>query len=291
MNNMGAYAGGTFEAAVAAAAFAAMASENELSLKQKDLRKESSMKKPTDAGGKFVRWLSNKDAKEDTKPSGESTFTRSTTTTPDRLTTDQKLDGKGKEKAPNFKKTPTFSEEIRDRAANKKTLSFSEESRGGTGSKKTPTFLEDNRERGGSKRFDRVKEQEIQPAPGWDKLGPRSTILGPQPGETKADAWEREQMEKIRERFEKMNITILEWENEKKVKAKRKLERKERDIETRRLKAQAAYREEMSRIDKIVGGARALAEDRKRNDEVKAIEKAKKMRSVEQSPKSSCPCF
>ncbi|KAJ4796365.1 Remorin family protein [Rhynchospora pubera] len=283
MNNMGEYAGGTFEAAVAAAAFAAMASENDLSSKQKDLRKESSMKKPADAGGKFVRWLSNRDAKEDTKPSGESTFTRSTTTTPDRPTTDQK--------APSFKKTPTFSEEIRDRAGTRKTLSFSEEGRGRNGSKKTPTFLEDNRERGGSKRFDRLKEQEIQPAPGWDKLGPRSTILGPQPGETKVDVWEREQMEKIRERFEKMNITILEWENEKKVKAKQKLERKEREIETRRLKAQAAYREEMSRIDKIVGGARTLAEERKRNDEIKAIEKAKKMRSVEQSPKSSCPCF
>jgi Remorin, C-terminal region len=65
----------------------------------------------------------------------------------------------------------------------------------------------------------------------------------------------------------------------------------QREIETRRLKEQARYREEMERIDKIAGGARALAEERKRNDEIKATEKAKKIRYVERSPKSSCPCF
>jgi hypothetical protein len=47
----------------------------------------------------------------------------------------------------------------------------------------------------------------------------------------------------------------------------------------------------MERINKIAGGARALAEERKRNDEIRAIGKAKKMRDVEQSPKSSCRCF
>ncbi|XP_078164453.1 uncharacterized protein LOC144559316 isoform X2 [Carex rostrata] len=275
---MGESPGGIFEAAVAAAAFAALSNENDLFMKQKELTKERSMKKPTDAGGKFVRWLSNKDAKEDTKSS-------------DRLLTDQMVEGKAKEKVPSFKRTPTFSEESRERAGSRKTLTFSEESRDRGGSKKALTFAEESRDRRGSKRFDQPKEQEIQPAPSWDKFGPRSTILGAQPGETKADAWEKEQLQKIRERFEKMNTTILEWENEKKVKAKRKLERKEREIETRRLKAQAQYREEMGRIDKVVGGARSLAEEKKRNDELKAIEKAAKMRSLGQSPKSSCPCF
>jgi hypothetical protein len=62
--------GGIFEAAVAAAALAAISSENEIFMKQKELKKEQSMKKPTDASGKFVRCLSSKDAKEDTKLSG-----------------------------------------------------------------------------------------------------------------------------------------------------------------------------------------------------------------------------
>lgn len=70
MSNMRESSGGIFEAAVAAAAFAAMSSENDNFMKQKELSKERSMKKPTDASGKLVRWLSNKDTKEDTKLSG-----------------------------------------------------------------------------------------------------------------------------------------------------------------------------------------------------------------------------
>jgi hypothetical protein len=70
MSNMRESTGGIFEAAVAAAALAAISSENEIFMKQKELKKEQSMKKPTDASGKFVRWLSSKDAKEDTKLSG-----------------------------------------------------------------------------------------------------------------------------------------------------------------------------------------------------------------------------
>lgn len=135
--------------------------------------------------------------KNNKKNSGE----RSTTIT------DQKFDGKAK--VPSFKKTPTSPEENRQRAGSKKTLSFSEENRERGGSKKTLTFSEENQSRRGSKRFNQAKEQEIQPAPSWDRLGPRSTILGPQPGETKADAWEREQLQKIRDRYSQLLIHVM----------------------------------------------------------------------------------
>lgn len=49
----------------------------------------------------------------------------------------------------------------------------------------------------------------------------------PQKKPTKADAWEIAQNEKIMKRYKKMYATILEWENEKKKKAKRKLDKKE----------------------------------------------------------------
>lgn len=42
----------------------------------------------------------------------------------------------------------------------------------------------------------------------------------------------------------------------------------------------------MARIGKIVFGARALAEERKRNDEAKAMMKAKRIRSTGKVPKS-----
>ncbi|KAK2656272.1 hypothetical protein Ddye_009324 [Dipteronia dyeriana] len=44
--------------------------------------------------------------------------------------------------------------------------------------------------------------------------------------ETKADAWERAQMEKNIKRYEKIKSGILDWENERKMQAKLKMERK-----------------------------------------------------------------
>lgn len=38
------------------------------------------------------------------------------------------------------------------------------------------------------------------------------------------------------------------------------------------------YRNDIAKIDKVAGGARALAEERRRNDESKLIEKARKVR-------------
>ncbi|PWA60187.1 remorin [Artemisia annua] len=45
-------------------------------------------------------------------------------------------------------------------------------------------------------------------------------------GNTNVDTWERNQLLKIKKRYEKNNLTILEWENEKKTRAKRRMEEK-----------------------------------------------------------------
>lgn len=64
----------------------------------------------------------------------------------------------------------------------------------------------------------------------------------------------------------------------------------QRETERRRTKALQEYRNEIARIDKIAGEARAHAEERKRKDEYKAREKAKKIRSTGKVP-HACPCL
>ncbi|KAJ9549222.1 LOW QUALITY PROTEIN: hypothetical protein OSB04_021765 [Centaurea solstitialis] len=46
------------------------------------------------------------------------------------------------------------------------------------------------------------------------------------PEDVKGRCWEKTEMERVKERYERLNAKILEWENEKKVKAKKKLSRK-----------------------------------------------------------------
>lgn len=64
----------------------------------------------------------------------------------------------------------------------------------------------------------------------------------------------------------------------------------QRDLELRHERALREHRIEASRIDKMADGARALAEERKRNDESTTMEKAKKMRSTGKVP-HTCFCF
>ncbi|RZR76246.1 hypothetical protein BHM03_00000911 [Ensete ventricosum] len=108
--------------------------------------------------------------------------------------------------------------------------------------------------------------------------------------ETKVNTWERAKMDKIRQRYEKMKSIILEWQNGKRLKAKCRLERKEKDLELRRARASREHQIEVSRIDKMADGARALAEERKRNGESTTMEKAIKMRSTGKVP-HTCFCF
>ncbi|KAI9174885.1 hypothetical protein LWI28_024145 [Acer negundo] len=91
--------------------------------------------------------------------------------------------------------------------------------------------------------------------------------------ETKADAWGRAQMEKNVKRYEKIKSRILDWENERKMQAKLKMERKKSELEKRRTANQKHYQNKIARIEHIAGGARAQAEEerRKKESEIKQI--------------------
>lgn len=105
-----------------------------------------------------------------------------------------------------------------------------------------------------------------------------------------ADAWEKEKMAQIAKRYERQKSEILTWENEKQTQARRRMEKKERALELKRARATQEFRNQMARINKIAGGARAIAEDRKKNDELKIKEKAKIIRSTGKTP-VTCYCF
>ncbi|CAO2830238.1 unnamed protein product [Amaranthus hypochondriacus] len=127
---------------------------------------------------------------------------------------------------------------------------------------------------------------EVQPKRSARYRGMRTDI------ESDADAWEREQMEKIKARYEKLNATILDWEDNKKKKARRKIETAESEGAKRRPKAMHNYQIEMEKIKEISDGARAQAKDRRRNEELKVMEKANKYRETGQPPLSTvCLCF
>ncbi|XP_030449559.1 remorin 1.4-like [Syzygium oleosum] len=125
------------------------------------------------------------------------------------------------------------------------------------------------------------------PPPPEFKTRQSSAIPG---GESKADAWIRQEMSRIRERYDNLKTTIVSWETEKKKKARRKLDVKESEVERKRAKALQSFRAEMERIEKIAAAARAQAEDRQKSEESKAQDKAHILRTTGKLPKT-CFCF
>ncbi|OAY67583.1 remorin-like isoform X2 [Ananas comosus] len=279
MSEFGGNSDGSYEIAVAAAAYAIVLLEEERLLKQKKSdeevigpetkiisRGEEIVRKKTSR--KVTRWLTRREEEEDERPSGEGKVKKPATVDQHRQengAADQKAAERATETAAAIKRAPTFI----------------------------------GRNETGSKKFERGKEQTSQQVP--PALKPTASFSAPKindgakpadsgVGETEADAWEKAKMEKIKHRYEKTISTISEWENEKTVKAQRRKDRKETELERKRARILQEYRNEMARIGKIVFGARALAEERKRNDEAKAMMKAKMIRSTGKVPKS-CGCF
>lgn len=60
--------------------------------------------------------------------------------------------------------------------------------------------------------------------------------------------------------------------------------------EGRRKQALEAFRDEMEFIEQIAGGARLKAEEKREKKEIKAREKANKIRTTGKEPKTCC-CF
>ncbi|XP_027125399.1 uncharacterized protein [Coffea arabica] len=108
--------------------------------------------------------------------------------------------------------------------------------------------------------------------------------------ETKADAWEKAQMAKIKKRYERMQSDILAWEHEKKMQEKLQLEKKKSELELRRERNLQHYRSKLARIDHNAGGARKQIEEKRKYEESVVKEKARKIRSTGNAP-LRCFCF
>ncbi|KAF7827998.1 remorin-like isoform X2 [Senna tora] len=88
-------------------------------------------------------------------------------------------------------------------------------------------------------------EKLISPLPSNQTLNKPNTMGG----ETEAQTWQKAQLEKIKQKYEKLNESISSWENKKKLKAKRKLNMQESELERTRVKAMDKFRKEMENIN------------------------------------------
>lgn len=273
-----------FAATIAAAAYAIAAREEKLAAQKKPvpieaatiappvqspIKRGESIQRPT-GGSKISRWFSGKEPAEDDDEGPVNVSVRRplkpAQRKPEDTTSDQKVPPKILDSSMSVKKASGSS----NKAPDKK----------------------------GSKKFE--QEQAIQKAP--STVRPATSYHAGQNGHgtagvnsiggtgTKANAWETAKLARIREEYEKMIETIDEWETEKKAKARRQKEQKESELDRKRAKALEEYNEEMGRINKIVGGARSKAEERKYNDEKKIKQNADKIRSTGKLPRT-CACF
>nr|XP_016477595.1 PREDICTED: uncharacterized protein At3g61260-like isoform X2 [Nicotiana tabacum] len=312
-----------YPAAVAAAAFAVKSIEDK---SEKDHRRTNSggadkpftKTKADDIIPKKPEKFSDEVSKPRPKLPDKSVPIRTATINPEPLNTvpsikkkptfgDTKPESEVAEKAkrvPSIKKTPTFGD-------TKHESEVSEKAKRVPSIKKTPTFGDTKHESEVSEKAKRVplmkktstfpdqskapKAPEVPVRPtrqsssqtGMAK-GQNTMKLGS--GNSKADIWEKEEMEKITERYKKLIAEIVEWETKKKKKAKRDLERIEAELNRRRAKAMRHFNNEVGRIESIAGGAKEQADQNRENEELKVKEKANKIRSTGKMP-ATCLCF
>ncbi|XP_066388508.1 remorin-like isoform X2 [Miscanthus floridulus] len=269
MNSSGEY-DASFAATIAAAAFAIAAREEKLATQKKSVPNEEvspalspvkrgeSTKKPA-GGNKIARWFSGKEPLEHDDDGPVNVSVRRPL---------KPAPGKPEEMPADHKVAP-------------KTLETSLSVKKGSGSSSKSTDTK------GSKKFE--QEQAVQKAP--STVRPATSYHSRRNGEdasgvtaiggtgSKADEWEKAKLARVREEYEKMMETIAEWETEKKT-----------ELDRKRAKALEEYNQEMTRISKIAGGARSMAEERKYNDENKIKEKARKIQSTGKPPRT-CACF
>ncbi|XP_044476802.1 remorin 1.4-like [Mangifera indica] len=108
--------------------------------------------------------------------------------------------------------------------------------------------------------------------------------------QTRVDAWEEEQVGKINTGYEKIRSSILAWENEKKMQAKLKMERKTSKLEHKRAVNRQHYQNKIARIERIAREAQAEVEEERRNKEYEIKQKAKMIGSKGKFP-VRCFCW
>ncbi|CAH8389655.1 unnamed protein product [Eruca vesicaria subsp. sativa] len=116
------------------------------------------------------------------------------------------------------------------------------------------------------------------------EIGSSSRTLGLASGTSKADSWEKSQLNKIRLRYEKMKTEIVGWENERKVAAKLRMEKRKSELQKRTEINNQHYKSKLARIQVIADGAKKQLEEKRRSQEAHVQEKVKKMRRTGKVP-------
>lgn len=85
----------------------------------------------------------------------------------------------------------------------------------------------------------------------------QQTTTGSSIEERNAEEWERTELDKIRQRYEKLKEMIDSWENKKRMKSKLKLIKQEGELVRRRLKDLEKFQNKMNYVNQVAEGARA----------------------------------
>ncbi|EFH42683.1 remorin family protein [Arabidopsis lyrata subsp. lyrata] len=116
------------------------------------------------------------------------------------------------------------------------------------------------------------------------EIGSSSRTSGLASASSKADSWENSHIKKIRLRYEKMKADIVGWENERKLVATLRMEKKKSEMEKRREINNQHYKSKLARIKLIADGAKKQLEEKRRSKEAQVHEKVKKMRRTGKIP-------
>ncbi|CAN0896470.1 hypothetical protein LINGRAHAP2_LOCUS18510 [Linum grandiflorum] len=108
---------------------------------------------------------------------------------------------------------------------------------------------------------------------------------------SEADAWEKVQLEKVKGKYKQQNDDIVSWEDGRKAKARRRLDRAESEMERSRMRALEKFRGDMEIVNKIAGDAKAKAAERMKKEEMKVKEKADAVRRSNGKFPARRPCF
>ncbi|GMJ04641.1 hypothetical protein like AT1G13920 [Hibiscus trionum] len=199
-----------------------------------------------------------------------------------KLSATDGMDGKEIKRAPSFRKSLTFADHLGSTSITKPRSSSKPNMLSGQTESAAPKPDHPAIKPGTARRADESVVPEIEPK--------RQSAPRPGTEQTKAEAWEKDEMAKIKERYMKLKSTILAWEEKKKKKAKNKLDRAERGLERKRAQALLKFKKEMDYIKQAADGARAQAEASQRNDELKAKEKANIIRTTGEVPRTCICC-
>ncbi|WMV22667.1 hypothetical protein MTR67_016052 [Solanum verrucosum] len=188
-------------------------------------------------------------------------------------------------------KTAKSSSKVQDKNIVIRTATLNQEPLNSTRSIKQSATFEDTRKNSTFKNIDIASTKTpIRLSMSQKEMTKGTTTTNHVVRNSKADIWEKEEMKKIKERHEKQHNVILEWETKKKKKLKRHLEQIEAKIDRRRAKTKQSFYNDIGRIEKIAGGAKAKAEQNQEKEEHKVKEKANKIRSTGKMP-ATCLCF